>query len=562
MTVVSKSEFEYLWNISSIWQNNDDDTVPMIDRTLAGFQYGENYILPKHFIIQNDSELSIDVYGAEILKRTRESDLYWAQDIFLPHPMIKMQVLFDPRKEQEHIFELLNNKMKRDGNIGGIIKAPPGFGKSFVSIKAAANFQMKTLIVVPNDILSEQFKESIVQFSNLELDDIGMIQGSDVISLMNNGQYDKDICIVKIQSLLSQIKTIDAMWLKQFYSRFGLVFYDECHVSGSAIGYSKTAAIMNTNNIVGLSATPFLKGINNFLMQNSMGELLVDVDHQNLIPDITIHNVFVNFTEQEKGRLNFAKSDYIRFLATHNMLLEDKLEYLNFIADYAIYKQSIGHQVAVLFANNKLVKKVYDMIVNKGGDPGMIIGSTKKVVPKLVTYIDRESYANYVYGFKKYFPKRKFKEYSEKTKEEMLGYHLTKPFLKDIEKLNALMKTNDEELITIYEYKKSDKTERELMNEKDIIVSNFKLLSAGYDKSSLSSILIGSPLIGKIPVIQTVGRVTRIDDSKIQEITAQFFFSSEYLKHFPSMAHVLANNLRIAFPDSKYHYDGFNFDKE
>ncbi len=559
MTIVSASELEYLKGITSLWKNTEDDYVPQDDRVHAGFAYGADFILPKLFCKKNRSELLMDQYGSAILQRSDEADRYWTENSEV-YPTKKLVVEFEPRPEQEPLFKSIKDKMDTDGNIGGIIKAPPGFGKSYCSIKLAGIYKQQTLIVVPNDILSEQFKEGIQQFSNLEEDDIGMIQGSDVLKLMKNGQYNKDICIVKIQSLLAQMKSIDALWLKGIYSRFGLVFYDECHVSGSALGYSKTASIMATDNIIGLSATPFTKGINNFLMTNSMGEILIDVDHQNLIPDVTLYNVPAMFDGNEQNQLRYAAKDYIMFLAKHNSMLENKLEYLNYIAEWAIYNQSIGHTVAVLFANNKLVTKVYDIIKSKGYDVGMIVGKTKKVLPKQVHYLDRMNYQLYLQTYKEVFPKRKsIKEYKEMIKEKQLGYHLTKPFEKDIEKINEYLLKIGREPIHIEKSTIITKTEREIMNEKPIIVSNFKLLSAGYDKSSLSNILIGTPLIGKVPVIQVTGRITRTHKEKIQEVQAQFFFTDEYIKTFSSMPHVLVNNLKVAYPTASYKYEGFTF---
>ena len=188
---------------------------------------------------------------------------------------------------------------------------------TFISIKLASLFNQKAICIVPNDILEKQWVESILEFSNLTEDDVGIIQGSDIEKLIKQGVFEKDIVVCKVQSLLSQVKRINFDLLEELYSQFGCVFYDECHSSGSAESYSKTAAVFRTNNIIGLSATPFTKGINNFLMLNSIGPVVVEIDHQNLIPNVTLHNTYIPLTKKEEGTLNWAKSDYIKFLATN-----------------------------------------------------------------------------------------------------------------------------------------------------------------------------------------------------------------------------------------------------
>jgi superfamily II DNA or RNA helicase len=137
-----------------------------------------------------------------------------------------------------------------------------------MSIKLSSIIGYKTLCIVPNSILEDQWVDEISNFTGLSKDKIGIIQGSDIAKIEKNNILDNDIIVVKIQTLLSQLKRINLIELEEFYSRIGLVFYDECHQSGAAESYAKTAIIFKTDNIIGLSATPFVKGINDFLMTN------------------------------------------------------------------------------------------------------------------------------------------------------------------------------------------------------------------------------------------------------------------------------------------------------
>jgi len=432
---------------------------------------------------------------------------------------------------------------------------------TFISIKLAAMHQQKTLCIVPNDLLEKQWIDSIVNFSNLEKEDIGIIQGSDINKLIKDKVFEKDIVICKIQSLLSQLKRLDIYWLHQFYSMFGLVFYDECHNSGSADSYSSTAGMFYTDNIIGLTATPFTKGVNNFLMLNSMGDILIKLEHHNLIPNVILDNVYIELTPNEENKLRWAKDDYIKFLAMHNQILETKYNYLQYVADWAIYRYQTGQKVAVLFATNKLVHTVANMIKQKGFDCGIIIGRTKKKLDIPAEFLDDTNYKLYIDYYLEVFKKRKkVKEIKKTKKNNHLGYHINKTFLNDINTINQYFKDNEinkEIVITVTEV--DNRTEREIMNDKDIIISNFKLLTAGYSKDSLGSVFIGTPVISANSTNQILGRVTRKDDSKPQDVYGHFMFSSVYNTYFPNMCHIAVKNIQKIYPSAHIEYKNYQF---
>jgi len=559
MVIVSRDEFEHLKNIPGIW-NKYNGNIGIEEKESAGIKINNqgDLLLPKFFLDLNWDILYSEEIGQKIVLRQKEFIDYEKSYNLHSHNMNKMTVHAEPRKEQLPVFEEYSKRIQETGNFNGIIVAKPGVGKTYMSIKLASLIKQKTICIVPNDILEGQWVESILEFSNLERDDIGIIQGSDINKLTKNSVYDKDIVVCKVQSLLSQLKTHDLYYLYNLYSIYGAVFFDECHTSGSAESYSKTAALFKTKNIIGLSATPFTKGINNFLMHNSMGDIAVELDHQNLIPNIHLHRACISLEQNEINKLQWGKNDYIQFLAMHNSFLENKIEYLQFIVDWAIYRNQSGHDVAILFSTNKIVYKVANMLKQQGYDPGVIVGKTKKKVPKQVRYLNQLEYQKYLNNFKLYFPKRKLKEYKIRKVENISGYMITKPFEKDILKINESI----EDKIVITESIAEEMSEREIMNSKNIVVSNFKLLTAGYSKESLSTVLIGTPLIGKVPSIQVTGRVTRKYKNKPQDVHAHFLFTDIYLKYFPNMAHVLVNNLKVAYPTANFTWDNFNFDEE
>lgn len=555
MNIIHSQDWEYLKTQPPFWTKYNG-SIPFDDRDQAVLKIGDAVVLPKFFIKNNLPELLVDHVGNHIVKHNKIDEIHIGHSSTLT-------VISEPRPEQIEAFQIITKTFQETGNISGIIKAAPGWGKTFLGIKTASILKQKVLYIVPNDILEGQWVDSIIQFSNLNKEDIGIIQGSDIVSMITKGVFSKDVVVCKVQSLLSQVKTLDLHYLEELYSCFGLVFYDEAHVSGSAEGFSKTSYIFKTNNIIGLTATPYRAGLNEFLLLNAMGEMFYESDHQNLVPTISLHNAHVEFNQKEISRLMFSKVDYIRFLATYNMILAEKDEYFNYLADWVVFRYQQGYKTAVLFSTNKMVEKLAKILVFRGYDAGVLTGQTESEVKVYKDYISNGDYELYLSLFKEVFPRKKT---IPQIKPKDGKYEITKPFKENIEKINTYINSthliNETNIITILTIDVSPLSDRQIMKEKPIIISNFKMLSAGYDDSRLSCILFGSPLIGKVPVIQSLGRVTRINLEKIQEVMGQFFFTNNFTTHFPDMMHILVNNIKVQYPDAKFLWEGFEFGKK
>ena len=427
---------------------------------------------------------------------------------------------------------------------------------TYLGIKLSSILNLKTLVIIPNDILEEQWIDSITKFSNLNREDVGIIQGSDIDRLIKQGQFSKGIVVAKVQSLLSQLKTLDLETLQNLYSTFGLIEFDEAHISGAAEGYAKTSIMFRTNNVLGLTATPYRKGVNEFLLKNSIGDLLYVSEHQNLIPEIFIHCIHIEFTSAEIYRLSRVKDDYILFLATYNMILETKDEYFNYIADWVVYRHYHGYKIATLFSTNKMVNKLNNILTSRGLDAGMILGSTKKQVLTFSDYITEEDFKKFNYYYRIVFPKRKKVPEIKKIKEQFQIN--SKPIKEDIQKINSYLISENKESIEIISTLAQEFSERDIMKTKNPLTSNFKMLSAGYDDEELSSAIFGSPLIGKVGVIQTLGRITRTCETKNQNVVAHFIFTKIFIEFYGNMIFALTNNIKVQYPTAKFNYEGFD----
>lgn len=364
---------------------------------------------------------------------------------------------------------------------------------TYISINIGSQTKGQVLVVVPNNLLASQWKKSILDFTNLTEDDIGMMKGSDLDKLKRKGIDKKPFNIILIQSLDSQLQRANFQELIDFYRNTSIVFYDETHTSGAADGYAKTTGIFSTYNIVGLSATPYKKDKNLFQLYTGIGQIVYISTHQNLIPNCNMHLLDTPITPKEQRELFdiFQKTNYNFFMSK----LEDYLfkvdAYFVYIAEWLVYRHKQGYSSVILFKTNKMLEKL-QLFLNK-------IKGELEIKSTILT--------------------------------------------------NETAKKNRKELET-----------------SDVILSNYKMFSAGADVPHLSCIFFASMVLSKTTLIQSLGRVTRKHDTKIQEVQAHFllpkFIYPLYSNNEPHLT--IVRGVKVQYPSAQFKWDkGFtNFFEE
>lgn len=127
---------------------------------------------------------------------------------------------------------------------GGQIQAKTGFGKTIVMLELARRLGRKTMIVVDQENLMEQWLERInTFFPNART---GIVQS-------NKCQYqDKDFVVGMVQSLMNENGD---KYPEEFYEDFGTVLYDECH-SLSTESFYTSIQRFHAKYMFGCTATP------------------------------------------------------------------------------------------------------------------------------------------------------------------------------------------------------------------------------------------------------------------------------------------------------------------
>ena len=194
-------------------------------------ELGQNILVPKRYASQNF------IKGA------------WQSSEGRPVTLGFDDILQGSRPEQKEMQdELIDTFMTNfgsndDPHRGGLLCAACGQGKTVIGLKLAAMLGRTTLIMVHKEFLVRQWIERIVQFLDIEPEQIGRVQGKKC------SFEGKPIVIGMIHSLAQHQYTPD------LYGYFGTILVDEAHRI-SAPMFSQALPRFAAKNIIGLTATP------------------------------------------------------------------------------------------------------------------------------------------------------------------------------------------------------------------------------------------------------------------------------------------------------------------
>lgn len=145
-------------------------------------------------------------------------------------------------------------------NVGqGLLVIPTGCGKTVTALWIVSQLKLKTMIVVNNTILLDQWKKRIKQF--IPTARIGLIRSTKCQI------KDYDISIATIQSLYR--RKYDGL------NQFGTIVFDECH-HVPAYTFSQVIFKLNPRYFLGLSATPYRKDGLFYVLEWLLGPILYE----------------------------------------------------------------------------------------------------------------------------------------------------------------------------------------------------------------------------------------------------------------------------------------------
>ena len=181
-----------------------------------------------------------------------------------------INALVGPRDEEQRlaIDSILHNEFGY-----GLLSASPSAGKTVISLICASQFKQKTLILVDMTLLIDQFIDSILNFTDVKEEEIGLIRGKE------KNYKDKKIVIATIQTLS---KKDNENIIKYLNDNIGFVICDEVHIMSCNMAQS----ILNKlkpKYMLGLSGTPHRDDKMDFIITQSIGPIIHQSNRQAMV---------------------------------------------------------------------------------------------------------------------------------------------------------------------------------------------------------------------------------------------------------------------------------------
>jgi superfamily II DNA or RNA helicase len=127
----------------------------------------------------------------------------------------------------------------------GVLVAPPGSGKTVIACALIAKRKVPTLILVHRKQLADQWKEQLLEFTNLAKNQIGTF---DTKERRRKG-------LVDIGMLQTLARDHDP---DRFFGGYGHIVIDECH-HVPAVSFESVLKRVEARHFLGLTATPYRK---------------------------------------------------------------------------------------------------------------------------------------------------------------------------------------------------------------------------------------------------------------------------------------------------------------
>jgi superfamily II DNA or RNA helicase len=168
----------------------------------------------------------------------------------------------------------------------GMICLQTGGGKTVCALYIASQLKVKTLIIVHNTFLKDQWEDRIRAF--LPSATIGHIQGETI------DVEGKDVVIAMIQSISMK------EYPKETFRGFGLTIIDECHHIASEV-FVQAFQKITSKHMLGLSATPDRKDGLMYVIEWFLGPILYKSESGDKVDDL----VRVEMYKHEPADIDF-----------------------------------------------------------------------------------------------------------------------------------------------------------------------------------------------------------------------------------------------------------------
>lgn len=290
------------------------------------------------------------------------------------------------------------------GGTGFFLEAAPGSGKTVMGLKMLSLLHTTALIVVPKSDLVKQWKDRIIQFTDLTEEEIGIVEGG-------KAEYkNKKIVIGLIHSIV-----IPRIATTSFKNNFGVIFFDECDSSLPPKTFSSASGMFPAKWRIGVTASATRMDGLHVIFEESLAQFRIRCKNtKTMTPTVVLHRFYESSglipsylkDIQRRGVLisnlskNTVRNDLIARYASKSfnsgrvtLIMSDRKEQLQklkglLVKVYNIDARKIGYFVRSL--NGKMLKQEEK---DKSAEESLIILATYGLasrgtdIPRLETLI-------------------------------------------------------------------------------------------------------------------------------------------------------------------------------
>lgn len=441
---------------------------------------------------------------------------------------IKCNSTAKPRdKEQEKAIEAIKNF-----NFNyGILNSPPGSGKTFMASQLITHFKERTLILVDMNLLIEQFIDSLLAFTDIKEEEIGLIRGTTL-----DYDLDKKVIIATMQTLN---KKPDIM--KKLSNNIGFLIQDECQIA-SCDTIRNIFKEFKPKYQLGLSGTPFRDDGMDFLIREMIGPIIYTTDKKHMIEE---GNLIVPIL-----RPIFLKDDIM--FKEYISKGETEMEFRDVVEHY--------------YNNPKTITKISKLITKLFDEHSqLVICKEKDLVYKYHKEIISQKFPNLIKKYEKmkearikYLEKELLKDNLSKTKKSEIEKEIRKINKEEFHK-NSLLKDNPEfESIKILTGDISRKERNQIIEDtnsgkiKVIITTSLLDKAISINRLDILHLLFSTREINNL--IQREGRISRNFEGKTQAIVFDYIYD-HYMSFFQfynskGTCRMSGHNLACKIPDN------------
>lgn len=247
---------------------------------------------------------------------------------------------------QEKAYQFLLNSRS------GILKLPPGRGKTVITIKYLSTMKKKFLVFVDTEKLLSQWIERITQFTDLTEDDIGIIRA-------DKYELDKKCAIAMTQTIVSKTKKESIRKILNDFkdAGFGITIYDEVHTLIGPQFFTNICMVVPSYYTFGLSATPYRTDDRTKLLYYWLSNnMFVDNEYE-MTPKVILYFYNSTISTSKTWRWICYGGQFNRM--RYQKKLSENEEFLNAVKSILIQSKENNRNVVLISE----IKKVLDDII-------------------------------------------------------------------------------------------------------------------------------------------------------------------------------------------------------